>query len=110
MQSFCYKHNTILTVHGCDKEHFRNSYWTVNWTRFTDTHQHIQTNQAAILLFNKRNKAVQLIVIVVPRVDPAEMCTKDNFRSFKCISFCQGMKANVKSEDHQSEAVILKLD
>lgn len=32
----------------CDKEHLRNTHWTVNQTRLTETNQHIETDEAAM--------------------------------------------------------------
>lgn len=81
----------------------------MNQTRLTETNQHIETNEAAIWLFNNRNKAQQLIDIAVLRADPAETYTEENLRSMIYIPFCQGMKVNIKSADHQREAVILEL-
>lgn len=81
----------------------------MNQTRLTETDQHIETNEAAIWLFNYRNKALQLNDIAVLRADPAGAYTEENIRSVIYIPLCQGIKVNIKSADHQREAVVLEL-
>lgn len=47
----------------------------MNQTRFTETTEHIESNEAAIQLFNKRNRAVELSDKTVLRVDLIETYT-----------------------------------
>lgn len=69
----------------------------------------METNEAVIRLFNNRNKVPQLTVVAVLRADPADAYRKEKLRSMIYIPFCQGMKVNIKSVDHQREAVTLEL-
>lgn len=90
----------------------------MNQTRLTETNQHIESNEAPIQLFNKRNKAVQSIDKVVKREDPTKNIQKKILGviyMYICIFyihilFCQEMKVNIILENHQRESIFLELD
>ena len=55
---------------------------------------------------SKKKKKKSIIDIAILRVDPKECIQKRILEFFKSISFYEGMKVNIKSEDHQREKLI----